>query len=130
MAEFPFHISATDGDARTGRLASDRILDAVEALRWDRSAGILGRVHRLLREGAMRRRRRRKLAELAAPAGRLLAAQRQRNFPPLTVVDLQSRIDALRTVIKGMPPLCVQEIHDNIFSLSVMRDEGEHGTAR
>jgi surface carbohydrate biosynthesis protein len=116
--------------ARTGRLASDRILDAVEALRWDRSAGILGRVHRLLREGAMRRRRRRKLAELAAPAGRLLAAQRQRNFPPLTVVDLKSRIDALRTVIKGMPPLCVQEIRDNIFSLSVMRDEGEHGTAR
>lgn len=106
-------------EARSGSLASDRILDAVENLRVDKPGSLVKRFRRLVRESYMSRRRDRKLAELAASAGRVLAAQRQRNFPELTVADLQSRIEALRAITGDVPPLSVHEVYGNVFRISV-----------
>ncbi|MBI2255508.1 MAG: hypothetical protein HYU58_12870 [Proteobacteria bacterium] len=102
---------------RTGRLASERILDAIENISLPATGGLKTTIRRHLRAINMRRRRAHKLAKMKAEDESLLRAMRKRSFPRLSVEDVQARADALRAASDQVPAVTVREIFENIFEI-------------
>lgn len=116
--------------ARTGPFASERIMDAVEALAASPPRHAHPALTRLVAMASLGRRRRKKRRKLRREGSTNSREFRDHSFPPVPVDEIRRRVSRMRAACAIVPEVSVDELAPNVFRIERADLPTRHGRWR